>query len=88
VTADALAPDGTYEALLGTLTGQARHTRIAMVGHEPDLGGFAARLFGSRRRLEFKKGGVCRIDIESIPPVGHGTLRWFVTPAILRAVAK
>ena len=86
VTAASLTPDGQFTGLLADLQKQARHGRIALVGHEPSLGEFASRLTKARCRFEFKKGGVCRIDIESIPPVGRGVLRWFVTPAILRGI--
>ena len=34
-------------------------------GHEPNIGELAARLIGARLPLEFKKGGICRIDFES-----------------------
>ena len=86
VAAASLAPDGTFTDFLADLQQHARYTRIALVGHEPSLGEFASRLTKARHRLEFKKGGVCRIDIESIPPSGRGVLRWFVTPAMLRLV--
>jgi len=86
VTALSLAPDGNFTGLLADLQRHGRHTRIALVGHEPSLGEFASRLTKARCRFEFKKGGACRIDIESIPPVGRGVLQWFVTPAILRVV--
>ena len=33
---------------------------------------------GSRHPIEFKKGAVCRIDVETIPPGGPGELRWFL----------
>jgi phosphohistidine phosphatase len=88
VNADSLAPNGTYADVLADLQRHGRRTRIALVGHEPNIGELAARLAGSRRALEFKKGAVCRIDVESIPPGGPGTLRWFVTPAILRAIKQ
>jgi phosphohistidine phosphatase len=86
VIADSLAPVGNFTGLLADLQTHASHTRIALVGHEPGLGEFASRLTKARRRFAFKKGGACRIDIESMPPVGSGVLRWFVTPAILRVV--
>jgi phosphohistidine phosphatase len=86
VNVDSLAPEGTYADVLADLHRQVRRTRIALVGHEPNIGELAARLAGSRRALEFKKGAVCRIDVESMPPGGPGTLRWLVTPAILRAI--
>ena len=88
VVADSLAPEGDYDAVLADLDTQRRRTRIALVGHEPGIGELAARLAGSRRAFAFKKGAVCRIDIPSIPPDGPGTLLWFVTPAILRAIGK
>jgi phosphohistidine phosphatase SixA len=66
----------------------ARRARIALVGHKPGMGELAARLMGTRRPLEFKKGAVCRIDLESIPPAGPGTLKWLLTPKILRELRK
>src|SRR5919197_1220303 len=70
VNADSLAPGGTYSALLADLEKHARKTRIALVGHEPGIGELAARLVGSRHPIEFKKGAVCRIDVDEIPPSG------------------
>ena len=60
-----------------------RKGRIALVGHEPNIGELAARLIGARAPLEFKKGGICRIDFEVFPPKGTGQLRWFVPPRML-----
>src|SRR5258708_1568368 len=72
VNVDSLAPDGTYAAVVADLEKHARKTRIALVGHEPMLGELAARLIGSRHPFEFKKGGVCRIDVEDLPLAGPG----------------
>jgi phosphohistidine phosphatase len=88
VNADSLAPGGTYQAVLADLEKQTRRSQIALVGHEPGIGELAAKLAGSRHPFEFKKGAVCRIDLESLPPAGPGALRWFVTPKILRAVRR
>jgi phosphohistidine phosphatase len=88
VAIDSLAPDGTYQSVLADLEKHAKRTRIALVGHEPSIGDLAARLTGSRHALSFKKGAVCRIDVETIPPAGPATLRWFVTPRILRELRK
>ena len=88
VTVDSLAPDGSVQAVLADLEKQSRRKRIALVGHEPGIGELAARLAGSRQPFEFKKGAVCRIDIETLPPAGPGTLRWFLTPKILRMIKK
>jgi phosphohistidine phosphatase len=84
---DALAPAGTSAAVIQELAKHMRKGRIALVGHEPNIGELAARLIGARLPLEFKKGGICRIDFEVFPPKGVGQLRWFVTPRMLREIA-
>ena len=86
VTVDALAPGGAYAALVTELAKHARRTRVALVGHEPGIGELAARLIGSRHPIEFKKGAVCRIDLDELPPNGPGDLRWLLPPKILRAL--
>lgn len=86
VVVDSLAPDGSHAEVMADLAKHRKRSRIALVGHEPNLGELAARLAGSRRAFEFKKGAVCRIDIESIPLAGPGTLCWFLTPSILREI--
>jgi len=86
VTADALAPAGTPASVIQEIARHVRKPRVALVGHEPNLGELAAQLIGSRTSLEFKKGGICRIDFDVLPPKGAGALRWFLTPKILRAL--
>jgi phosphohistidine phosphatase len=88
VNVDSLAPDGSYAAVIADLEKHARKSRIALVGHEPMIGELAARLIGSRHSIEFKKGAVCRIDVEDLPPAGPGDLCWLLTPKILRALKK
>jgi phosphohistidine phosphatase len=88
VPVDSLVPGGGYQAVLTDLEKQGRRSRIALVGHEPGIGALAARLTGSRHPLEFKKGAVCRIDVETLPPAGPGRLRWFLPPKLLRNVRK
>jgi phosphohistidine phosphatase len=88
VNVDSLAPDGSYAAVLADLEKHSRRCRIGLVGHEPMLGELAARLIGSRHAIEFKKGAVCRIDIDDLPPTGPGDLRWMLTPKIMRALKK
>lgn len=83
---DALAPAGSSASVLQELGKHMRKGRIAVVGHEPNIGELAARLIGSRTPLEFKKGAICRIDFEVFPPKGSGQLRWFLTPKILRKI--
>lgn len=84
---DSLAPAGTPSAVFQELGKHMRQPRIALVGHEPNIGELAARLIGARVPLAFKKGAICRIDFEVFPPKGTGQLRWFLTPRMLRKLA-
>jgi phosphohistidine phosphatase len=84
VLSDALTPAGTPGAVFQELAKHTRKARIALVGHEPNMGELAAKLIGARAPLAFKKGAICRIDFEVFPPKGVGQLRWFVTPKMLR----
>jgi phosphohistidine phosphatase len=88
VTIDSMSPDGGVAAVIADLEKHAKKTRIALVGHEPGIGELAARLIGSRHAIEFKKGAVCRIDLDALPPSGPGQLRWLLTPKIMRAIRK
>jgi phosphohistidine phosphatase len=86
VTADALAPAGTPASVIQEIAKHVRKPRVALVGHEPNLGELAAQLIGARAPIEFRKGGICRIDFDVLPPKGLGALRWFLTPKMLRAL--
>lgn len=85
---EALAPGHAPASVLAQLARNARRRRIALVGHEPGLGELAAHLIGAGRALPFKKGGVCRIDVESLTSRRPAALAWFVTPKQLRGLAK
>ncbi|HEY1305844.1 MAG TPA: phosphohistidine phosphatase SixA [Vicinamibacterales bacterium] len=84
---DALAPGHAPAVVMGQLAKAAKRQRVALVGHEPDLGGLAAHLIGASHALAFKKGGMCRIDIGALSPRRTGSLVWFVTPKMLRKLA-
>ncbi len=85
---EALAPGGRQQAVLEAIKTHAkRHRRLALVGHEPDLGELAAQLLGARGSVQFKKGAICAIDVDGATPGGPGTLRWLLPPKALRALA-
>ena len=84
----ALAPGHAPAAVLAQLARAGRRPRIALVGHEPGMGALAAYLIGAGRPLQFKKGAVCRIDIESLTARRGGTLAWCVPPRLLRGLAS
>jgi phosphohistidine phosphatase len=86
-TIDALAPAGTPSGVIQELSKYMRKARIALVGHEPNLGELAAKLIAARTPIEFKKGAICRIDFEILPPKGVGQLRWLLPPKVLRKIS-
>jgi phosphohistidine phosphatase len=88
VTSNALAPDGTLADVVEEIGKHVRKGRVALVGHEPNLGELAAHLIGARAAIEFKKGGMCRIDLDALPPKGRGALIWFATPRMLRKIGE
>ena len=85
---ESLAPGGSPAAVLSDLEKHAKRKRIVLVGHEPGIGELAGRLIGSKHAVPFKKGAVCRIDVESLSPAAPGELRWFLPPKILRSIGK
>ncbi len=60
---------------------------VVLVGHEPDLGRFLAAAAGAESaRIALKKGGAACIEFAARPLAGRATLRWLVTPRMLRAI--
>jgi phosphohistidine phosphatase len=84
---DALAPGHAPAVVMAQLAKAAKRNRIALVGHEPGLGELAAHLIGASHPLEFKKGGVCRVDLGALSAKKTGSLVWFATPKMLRRLA-
>lgn len=91
VAVDALSPGHRPAQVVAAVEQHLRAARgtskVALVGHEPDLGELAARLLGAKGRVEFKKGAVCRIDVDRAMPAGPGALRWMLPPRALRGLA-
>ena len=79
---DALAP-GCGVAQLRDLLGEYRSAeRIMIVGHEPDFSDLISALTGGSR-IMLKKGGLARVDLETVSD-GAGTLVWLLPPLALR----
>jgi len=77
----ALAPGFDAERLRGILRRHARAGALMLVGHEPDFGRSVAHLIGGGR-VAMKKGGLARVDLESLEPPS-GTLVWLLAPKVL-----
>jgi phosphohistidine phosphatase len=80
-----LAPGGKKKELARFLRRLAAK-RVAIVGHQPDLGAWIAWLIGSSKaQIELAKAGVAFVEIDGRPRKGRGTLRWLLTPDWLAA---
>jgi len=80
-----LAPRGRRRKLAKRLQGQGLK-RIALVGHQPDLGEFAGWLIGSRKsKLDLAKAGVAYVHFDDGLDKAEGVLRWLATPEWMNA---
>jgi len=84
----ALAHGGAPEAVRDWLA-QRTEERIAVVGHEPDLGCLVSGLVMGTPELPIplKKGGAALIRFADAPDRGAGELRWLASPKLLRRLA-
>lgn len=84
----AMTPSASFTDLLSELGLHSGRGGIALVGHEPSLSAFAARLVAAKGAIEFKKGGVARIDVEGLPPALPGRLVWLVPPRLFAGLGR
>jgi phosphohistidine phosphatase len=85
----AVAPGGSTERLLARLSGK-NVDRLAVIGHEPELGRLLACCLGgsaARISIEFRKGAVACVAFDSDVMAGRGSLRWLMPPRALRRLA-
>ena len=85
-----LSPGGGTGGVFAALDAVPAEASVLLVGHEPDLARLAGALTLEPRgdiALEFKKGGLCRIDFEGSARPGHGRLVFLLTPKVLRRLA-
>jgi len=83
-----LAPQPSVDRLISAVSRFSDQEDLLLVGHEPLLG-YAFSFFMSRKddrtfAVALKKGGVCCIEIDALPPHEAATLQWFLTPKQLR----
>ncbi|MBI4581513.1 MAG: phosphohistidine phosphatase SixA [Planctomycetes bacterium] len=84
----ALAPGGSFDAILEELAANASLNEAALVGHEPDLSTTIARLLTGMTRsiLQLKKGGTACVRIDDFASPCRGDLCWLLTPRQLRSL--
>ena len=83
-----LAPESSVENLLFGLARFQNREHLLLVGHQPLLGKTAAFLLYGKDRssldIELKKGSLCAIEVDGLPPDKPGTLHWLLAPKQLR----
>ncbi len=86
VASEALSPAGQVGDLVREINGKYQGLEnLALVGHEPYLSRLTALLLSGDPGLSItlKKGGVCRLSIETLQVGRCATLDWLLTPAQL-----
>lgn len=79
---DLLRPDASYSDLIKFLNKLKGSKTVAIVGHEPFLSGFASYCLTKNKQslMTLKKGGVLKLDVQSVLKPGKCTLSWLVEP--------
>ena len=85
-----LAPQASVHALLKWLQERKHDTTIALVGHEPQLGGFVSWMLTGLQEsfVPLKKGGACLLEVPTQVRPGRARLRWMLAPAQLRRLGE
>ena len=80
---NALAPGGTAAVLMRQLEREKpAPKRTLLVGHEPDLSHLVSLLVagGPQLQMDFKKGGLCKLEAGKLRAGKCATLAWLLTP--------
>jgi len=83
-----LTPNSAFDQLLADLGRYRDSKHLLLVSHEPFLSDTLSSLLAgqsaTRLDLDFRKGALCRIEIDSPSASHRGRLHWFLTPKQLR----
>ena len=88
VRTDLVKPLAPPEETVRVLKQYAEAKAVLVVGHLPSLAEVASALLtaGSKASIQFERGGIGRIDVDSFP-THEGRLRWYLTPQHLALIA-
>jgi len=80
---EALAPDGSPKDLVREVSESSPAPgSVLLVGHEPYLSSLISLLTtgGTELAMDFKKGGLCKLETEALGFARCATLAWLLTP--------
>jgi phosphohistidine phosphatase len=76
----ALEPGSSPEQAWEEIRAHRDETALLLVGHNPLFDGLAAFLLGAPHlHVDFKKGAIMRVDVESFSTHPRGALCWYLT---------
>lgn len=79
-TVDFLLPHLSPSQVLQNLAAFRLRKSLMLVGHEPQLTGVGSLLLGFEGPVfELKKGALCCIETDGLPPAEPGVLKWLLT---------
>ena len=87
---DQLCPDQSVKDLLSGLVAYSGAKKILLIGHEPLLSSTVSYLLSGKAgsAIQFKKGGLCCLEVDGMPPQKSAVLQWALTPKQLRLLAQ
>ena len=78
-----LEPSGSPEAVWEEIRAHRDATSLLLVGHNPLFSHLASFLLASPNlQIDFKKGALLKVEIESFAAKPRGSLRWYLTPKL------
>jgi phosphohistidine phosphatase len=90
VACDPLEAGGSPAGVLLAVQQHADASAVALVGHEPSMHELVSYLLTgdtTRAQVEFRKGGVARLQVGQGLLPGSGRLVWLLAPKVLRGLA-
>jgi phosphohistidine phosphatase len=80
---ESLVPHGSPEGVWQDLRDHGDEPAVLLAGHEPLLSRLVAYLLNAPAlRVEMKKAGLVRVDIETMRAHPHGILKWMIVPKL------
>jgi len=84
-----LAPEGDVRKLVKAVaTRWPTAKKLLIVGHEPQLGELFSYLCTGRPNtleITFKKGGLCRLDVDTLRAGRCARLDWMLAPSLMKS---
>ena len=87
---DALKPDGDAKILIRQLNElKSAPKNILLAGHEPYLSGLISLLISgdTQLQMDFKKGGLCKLEVENLRLGQCARLAWLLTPKQMKLMS-